>query len=47
MLAEMTRLAEGEPDRSTPEGRRLHQLAALAEAHEDGAAAHRDDAERR
>ena len=33
-LAEMRRLAEAEPDRRSPEGRRLDALAALAEAYE-------------
>jgi antitoxin component HigA of HigAB toxin-antitoxin module len=34
-LAEMARLAEAEPDRASPEGRRLDELAALADAHEE------------
>ena len=34
-LAEMVRLAEGESDRASPAGRRLSELAALAEAYEE------------
>ena len=33
-LAEIRRLVEGEPDRTSPEGQRLDILAALAETYE-------------
>ena len=46
-LAEMARLAEGEPDRASAEGRRLDELAALADAYEaDRHGPVEDDADR-
>ncbi len=48
VLAEIARLADGEPDRASPEGRRLDELAALADEREAGGlAALLEDAERR
>ncbi len=47
-LAEMIHLAQEEPDRASPAGRRLSELAALAEAYEEERPGPvEDDADRR
>jgi antitoxin component HigA of HigAB toxin-antitoxin module len=48
VIAEIERLAEHEPDRASAAGRRLEELAALADGHEGEAMdAFLEDAERR